>query len=103
MRNAVRNTLALAIAVGLLAVPFVIIRVAYEIAFVGAAPEIEQLRSDMADIPGPASEDVVGQATTWNQTIRRMQAYNSRWWGDPFIPDAWDRVSVLPIPGNKTD
>lgn len=98
MRNAIRNVLALALAIGVLCVPCAVIRVSYDIAFVGASPEIEQLRSDMAGVTGEASEDVLGQATTWNQTIRRMQAYNARWWGDPFIPDDWDDVAVLPIP-----
>ncbi len=97
MRNFIRNLLALALAIGLLAVPFFVIRIAYEIAFVGAGPEIEQLRYDMAGISGSASEDVVGQATAWNQTIRRMQAYNAQWWGDPFIPDQWESVSPLPV------
>ncbi len=98
MTNAIRNSVAITIAIVLLCIPMTIIRLSYEVAFVGAGPSIEQLRSDIANIDGPASEDVVGQATAWNQTIRSMQAYNDRWWGDPFIPDEWDRVSVLSIP-----
>ena len=98
MKNAIRNSVAITIAIVLLCIPMTVIRLSYEVAFVGAGPSIEQLRSDIADIDGPASEDVVGQATVWNQKIRSMQAYNDRWWGDPFIPDEWDRVSVLPIP-----
>ena len=99
MGNVIRNVLAVGITVGLLAVPFAIVRASYEVAFVGAAPEIEQLRSDMAKIPGAAPDEVLGQATEWNQTIRRMQAYNSTWWGDPFIPDAWEGVAPLSVSG----
>jgi hypothetical protein len=98
MRNAIRNVVALVLAFGVLCVPCAVIRVSYDVAYVGASPEIEQLRSDMIGLSGAASEDVLGQATQWNQRIRRMQAYNARWWGDPFIPDAWDQVAVLPIP-----
>jgi hypothetical protein len=97
----IRNLLALAIAIGVLSVPFLVVRVSYEIAFVGASPEVEQLRSDMKYVATAASEDVMGQATKWNQTIRRMQAYNAQWWGDPFIPDDWDAVALLPIPDQE--
>ena len=98
MRNAIRNAIAIAIAIFLLSVPAVVVRVSYDIALVGAGPAIEQLRSDMARITGAASEDVMGQATSWNQKIQSLRAYNSRWWGDPFIPDGWNRIAVLPIP-----
>ena|GEM_PF-6766617 len=102
MKNAIRNIVAIAIAIVLLCIPIAVIRISYEIAFVGAGPAIEQLRSDIAGISGKASEDVIGQATAWNQTIRSMQAYNDRWWGNPFIPDEWDEVELLPIPRTKT-
>ena len=98
MREGIRNAVAIAIAVAVLCVPAAVIRVTYEIGWFGASPAIEQLRSDMARIAGPASEDVIGQATSWNQKIRTLQAYNDRWWGDPFIPDDWDSVQLLSIP-----
>ncbi len=98
MKNRIRNAVALLIAFVLLGVPAFIIRATYEILFVGASPAIEQLRSDMNRIESPISEDVIGQATKWNQKIRIMQAYNKRWWGDPFIPDSWNSVPLLPIP-----
>ena len=97
MRNFIRNILALVIAIGLLAIPFLVIKVGYWISYVGDIEEIQQLHSDMDKLDDPISSDVVGQATAWNQTIRRMQAYNSMWWGDPFVPDEWDDVSLLPI------
>ncbi len=102
MNNAIRNLIAIVIAIVLLCMPAAVIRLSYEVSFVGAGPAVEQLRSDIADIAGVASEDVVGQATSWNQTIRSMQAYNDSWWGDPFIPDEWDSVSPLPIPRANT-
>ncbi len=102
MKNAIRNLVAIAIAIVLLCIPAAVIRLSYEVAFVGAGSAVEQLRSDIGDIDGLACEDVVGQATTWNQTIRSMQAYNDSWWGDPFIPDEWDSVSLLPIPRADT-
>ncbi len=102
MNNAIRNLIAIVIAIALLCMPAAVIRLSYEVSFVGAGPAVEQLRSDIADIAGVASEDVVGQATSWNQTIRSMQAYNDSWWGDPFIPDEWDSVSPLPIPRANT-
>ena len=74
MRDYVRNAVAVAIAVGLLCVPAGIIRLSNEVALVGASPAIEQLRSDINNISGVSSEDVVGQATKWNQRIRSMQA-----------------------------
>ena len=107
MGNNIRNGVAIAIALLLLLVPAIIIRVSYEIALVGACPAIEQLRVDMTHTVVAASEDVLGQATTWNQKIQSYRAYNSRWWGDPFIPDYWDRIPLIKIAdaepdGNKT-
>lgn len=99
MGNVIRNLVAIALGIALLAAPLAIVRASYEIAFVGAAPQIEQLRADLDGVSGAASEDVLGQATEWNQRIRRMQAYNSRWWADPFIPDAWDRVRLIDVAG----
>ena len=98
MRDTMRSLVVFAVMIGLLCVPAAIIRISYKIAFVGAAPAIEQLRSDINNISGMSSEDVVGQATQWNQRIRTMQAYNATWWGAPFIPDEWDSVEVLPVP-----
>ncbi|MBN2022750.1 MAG: hypothetical protein JW809_08130 [Pirellulales bacterium] len=101
MRDTMRNLLAVAVAIGLLCVPAAVVRISYDIAFVGAGPAIEQLRSDIGNLSGESSEDVVGQATQWNQRIRSMQAYNAQWWGNPFIPDDWDRVEPLPVPKTK--
>ena len=98
MKNIIRNLLAISIAIALLCVPLAVVRLSYEISLVGTVPAIEQLRSDITGIEEPASEDVVGQATAWNQRIRSMQAYNDQWWGDPFIPDQWDSIDQLPIP-----
>lgn len=97
MPNIVRNTVAIMIALILLSVPAIIIRVSYEISLVGAGPAIEQLRGDMTRADVAASEDVIGQATAWNQKIRSLQAFNSRWWADPFIPDTWDTIPFLEI------
>ena len=98
MRNAIRSLLALTVAISVLAVPFLVIRVGYNIAYFGAAVEIEQLRSDLARLSDAVPGEVVGQATQWNQTIRRMQEYNGQWWGDPFLPDEWGKVTMLAIP-----
>lgn len=104
MKNMIRNALAVVIAVALLAVPFLVIRLGFEVAFIGTNQEIEQLRYDMVGIStgglthGGNIGVALGQATSWNQTIRRMQAYNQRWWGDPFIPDGWNNISTIPIP-----
>ena len=97
MPNYIRNIVAIMIALVLLLLPAIIIRVSYEISLVGAGPAIEQLREDMASAEITAAEDMIGQATAWNQRIRSLQAYNSRWWADPFIPDAWDKIPFLAI------
>ncbi|MBN1910015.1 MAG: hypothetical protein JW818_09770 [Pirellulales bacterium] len=97
-RDTFRNMMAIAVAIGLLCVPALIIRISYEIALVGAVPAIEQLRADINDISGVSSEDAIGQATQWNQRIRTLQAYNAQWWGNPFIPDAWNDIELIPIP-----
>lgn len=98
MRSNMRNTVAIIIAIVLLSIPLVIIRVSFEIALIGDRPAIEQLRSDMTSINGPASEDVIGQATSWNQKIQTLRAYNTRVWAAPFIPDDWNHINLLPIP-----
>jgi len=98
MGNIVRNCLALLIAIGLLVVPFGIIRVAYEVGYIGDRPQIEQLRNDLTGVGNVRSISLIGQATEWNQRIRRMQAYNATWWGSPFIPDQWNDMELLSIP-----
>ena len=104
MHDATRNTLAFAIAIVILTVPFVVIRLGFNVAFIGNKQEIEQLRSDMLRVSeggltqGGNIGVALGQVTSWNQRIRRMQAYNNRWWGDPFIPDEWDSTETIPIP-----
>ena len=107
MRDAIRNTLALIIAMAILAIPFLVIRLGFDVALIGTEPEIEQLRADMVGISqggltqGGNIGVALGQVTSLNQRIRRMQAYNNRWWGDPFIPDGWERLEPIPIPRNQ--
>jgi hypothetical protein len=104
MQNVIRNMTAAVIAITILVVPFLVVRMGFEVAFIGTSQEIEQLRNDMVGISrgglthGGNIGVALGQATSWNQTIRRMQAYNYRWWGDPFIPDGWNNISTIPIP-----
>lgn len=100
MSNFLRSILALAIAVSLLSVPFLVVRVGYVVDLIGAKTQIDQLRFDMTNISEAALGDVVGQATAWNQTIRSRQAYNDTWWGDLLIPDDWNHIAMLPMPSN---
>ena len=48
--------------------------------------KIEQLRSDAAHVDPTQAEDVIGQVTVWNQTIRENQALNATWWAGWLIP-----------------
>lgn len=65
----------------------------------GALSQIEQLRADMMHV-SKNSEDIIGQAADWNQTIKSKQAYNKIWWSKMYIPNAWDEVEPIAIPRN---
>lgn len=66
----------------------------------GALAEIEQLREDIRSTRTGNNEDVVGQATQWNQAIKRAQAYNRLWYLDLAVADEWDSVEPIQIPAN---
>lgn len=71
------------------------------IVFVSAEAQISQLRQDLRKLEGQQiSEDVIGQATEWNQTIAEQQRWNQipvfQW----YIPNGWDDIEPLPIPEN---
>ena len=66
--------------------------------FLGKVAEIEQLRKDVVNISASKSEDVIGQVTTWNQTISSHKKYNQIWWSDRFIPDGWNDIDLISIP-----
>lgn len=70
--------------------------------FPGERASIESLRSDLLKVGGQAvGEDVLGQATQWNQIIRERQAYNRTWWAGWAIPDGWNEIKPLPMPKEK--
>jgi len=70
--------------------------------FPGERASIESLRSDLLKVGSQAiGEDVLGQATQWNQIIREHQAYNRMWWSDLIVPDGWDEIEPLPMPEAK--
>lgn len=72
---------------------------ANHLSFPGARAEIEALRADLSKLDNRAvGEDVLGQATQWNQRIRGNQAYNKLWWSGWLTPDGWDEIELLPIP-----
>lgn len=66
--------------------------------FPGRVSEIEQLRQDSKNLK-VNSEDVIGQITEYNQAIRSMQTYNKLWWSTLIVPNGWDDIELIPIPG----
>lgn len=64
----------------------------------GRLAKIEQLRIDASHTKIGNNEDVIGQVTQWNQTIRSKQAYNKKWWAAITIPNEWDDVKLIEIP-----
>jgi len=71
-----------------------------ETAFPAQAGKIEQLRHDLTLVSGQSSEDAVGQATEWNQTIISNQTYNKMWVISWMIPDGWDNIKIIEIGDN---
>jgi len=70
--------------------------------FPGERAQIESLRVDLARLGNQAiGEDVMGQATEWNQKIRSAQQYNKLWWSGWMVPDGWDEIEPLKIPAAK--
>ena len=65
--------------------------------FVSSQVEIEQLRSDVTKVAVASSEDVVGQVTAWNQKIVAKQRWNRVPVACLFIPNGWDRISVIEV------
>lgn len=72
--------------------------VAQHVSLPGSRAEIEQLRSDAANVSPATAEDVIGQVTAWNQTIVSYQRYNQIWWSSWAIPDGWDDIKVISVP-----
>lgn len=85
--------LAVACVVGLAA----LMAVVNHAKFPGEVAQIEQLRKDVQKVSASGSEDVIGQATHWNQVIASYQRYN-RTIFDPIIPDGWDSIALIAIP-----
>ena len=63
----------------------------------GNLAKLEQLRSDVELVGDNLGEDVMGQVTEMNQALRAKQKYNSLWWADIFIPDAYDDLEVIKV------
>lgn len=59
---------------------------------------LRETRDAAARLGCQASEDVLGKAVDWNQTMTSNRAWNERWIIDPFVPDGWDTVTVIEIP-----
>ena len=68
------------------------------LSFPGKLAQIEQLRADVRRVDVAASEDVIGQVTMANQSIKQAQTYNSLWWADWALPDAWNDVAIIELP-----
>ncbi len=60
---------------------------------------IEQLRVDSAGIDPSQSEDVIGKVVDVNLSLARKRVCNTQWWCDWMVPDGWDAVPMLPVPG----
>jgi hypothetical protein len=66
--------------------------------YTSAAVEIEQLRTDMQNVSAQRSEDVVGQATGWNQAIMRHRRWNRVPVVCLVIPNGWDHIEPIGMP-----
>lgn len=66
--------------------------------YVSGAEAIKQLRADMQHVSVQRSEDVVGQATDWNQRIRSNQRWNRVPIVCVLIPNGWDNIEPIPMP-----
>ena len=84
--------------VGFLLFVFIGMGVAYRMDLPGSLARIEQLRADVQKVGAVSNEDVIGQATKWNQAIRSNQAYNRTWYAALLVPNAWDDVELIEIP-----
>ena len=75
-----------------------LIRGLNELDVVGSFAKIEQLRSDVQKIDSRSNEDVIGQVTEWNQTIRSCKQYREKWWGRIGTPEEWEDVELIELP-----
>lgn len=66
-----------------------------------AYSSIQKIESIRADVAKNSSEDVVGQATQWNQEIKSSKYWNSVPILELMIPDVWDDVDLIEIPINR--
>ena len=62
--------------------------------------EIGALRQDIKKL-SKDNEDVIGQATEINRKIARMQRLNNLWWADLIVPDEWEDVKPIAMPGGE--
>ena len=66
--------------------------------FMASSASLEALRVDAANLSEPASEDVIGQITAFNQRIAAMQRLNGSPFVCLFIPNGWDALRPIPVP-----
>ena len=71
------------------------------ITFPGEVAAIEQLRQDSQNTPLAAAEAVFGQVTEANQKIVTYQRYNQVVAIDWLVPDGWDTVEFIDLPGGN--
>ena len=69
--------------------------------YTSAVPMIEHLRKDIRVVAPSRAEDVYGQATQWNQTIAKKQAWNQVPFVCLLIPNGWDMVQPIEVGFNE--
>jgi len=73
------------------------VAIANQATITGDLAQIAQLRAAAHDVDLSASEDVAGKVADFNVTLASTKWWNKTWLGDPFIHDAYDTISYIPM------
>ena len=76
----------------------VIIAMVNRAEYISAEVKIERLRYDMRELDVRQAEDVIGQATAWNQRIVSEQRWNRVPVICLLVPNGWDNIKTLETP-----
>ena len=84
-------------AVGIAALIMGSVRIVDGYAAVQAEAAVEQLGSDVWGVDVLSNEDVMGQITEWNQTIRSKQRLKDTFWGGIVTSSRWRMIELIEI------
>lgn len=67
------------------------------VGFPALVAEIEQVRTDLVDVPPGDRAELINTAVKWNQRIAGCRYWNTVWFADPLYADGCDQLELLDV------